>query len=164
MSPGVSIEQLQALPLCLRATIPEEFRDPMGHMNVRYYMALFDDASWRFFARLGMTLDYIEQENAGGFALEHHLRYLAEVYVGETVAVYGRLLGLSAKRVHFMLFMVNETRRLLASTYEELSAHADMNIRKTSPFPARIALQIGALLEEHDKLEWEAPVCGVLRP
>lgn len=28
--------------------------DHMGHMNVTYYMQMFDEATWAFFAELGM--------------------------------------------------------------------------------------------------------------
>ncbi|MBI5666435.1 MAG: thioesterase family protein [Chloroflexi bacterium] len=156
------LDKLAALPLYHRATIPPEYQDAMGHMNVRWYMALFDEAAWRFFESFGMDADYYQNERGGGFALKHFVQYLAEVHVGETVAIRGRLLGRSAKRVHFMLFMVNETRGALAATLEGLGSHADMRLRRTAPYPDHIAARIDALLAEHGALDWDAPVCGVI--
>ena len=40
-----TVEQLAALPTYLRKTIPPEYKDAMGHMNIRWYMALYDDGS-----------------------------------------------------------------------------------------------------------------------
>lgn len=156
--------QLQTLPRFHRQTIPEDYLDVMGHMNVRWYMALFDAAAWPYFASFGMDRAYYESQHGGGFALQHFIRYLAEVRVGETVAVHTRTLGRSAKRIHFMHFMINETTDTLAATLEALGAHADVQARRTSPFPPPIAARIDALLAEQKQLPWEAPVCGVIRP
>ncbi len=154
----------QFLPCYHRETIPESYLDVMGHMNIRYYMGLFDEAAWDFFADFGMTLDYYRSANSGAFALEHHVRYLAEVHVGETVAIHTRLLGRSAKRIHFIHFMVNETTHKLAATLEVLASHADTIKRRTSPFPPHVAQRLDEILAENGCLDWNAPVCGVLRP
>ncbi len=158
------IHQLAPLPLFHRATITEEHLDAMGHMNIRYYMAHFDEASWGFFASFGMDEEYCRIYQAGGFALKHFINYLAEVRLGETIAVRIRILGRSAKRIHFMHFMVNETTGKLAATLEVLGTHADMVIRRTSPYPTHIAGQIDAILEEQNQLGWDAPICGIIRP
>ena len=159
----MTVEDIKQLPFLHRITIPEAYRDEMGHMNVRHYLGIFDDADWHLFEQLGMTLDYYKENQAGGFALTQHLRYLAEVMIGETVAIYGRVLGCSAKRLHVMLFMVNETRDVLAATLEGLGSHADMTIRRTSPYPESIAAKINAMLAEHNALNWDAPTCGVIK-
>jgi acyl-CoA thioester hydrolase len=145
-----------------RATIPEEYRDMMGHMNIRWYMLLYDEAGIPLFERLGLTLDYYQQSRMGGFDPEHHLQYLAEVNIGDTVAIYARLLGRTAKRLHYMLFMVNETRGLLSSTFECVNSHADLAVRRTSPFPEHFAARADAMLAEHRQLDWDAPVCGAM--
>ncbi|MCB9452601.1 MAG: thioesterase family protein [Anaerolineaceae bacterium] len=160
----IPLEQINELPKYHRATIIPDYLDAMGHMNIRWYMAIFDDAAWKFFATIGMDIDYYQQEQAGGFALQHFIRYLAEVRLGETVVVHTRVLGRSSKRVHFMLFMVNETTGVLAATLEALGSHADMRVRRTSPYPPLIAKQIDTILRAHSNLSWDAPVCGVIQP
>jgi acyl-CoA thioester hydrolase len=155
---------LQLLPSYLRQTVPDEYLDAMGHMNVRYYLALFDTAAWDFFARFGMDQAYYDAKAGGAFALQHFINYLAEVHKGDELTIHARLIGRSAKRVHFMMFMVNETQGKLAATLESLGSHADLTQRRTSPFPPDIAAQIDALLAEHNQLHWQAPICGVIRP
>jgi acyl-CoA thioester hydrolase len=160
----MTVEQIKQLPFLSRVTITEDYLDAMGHMNVRWYLSIFDDADWHLFEKMGMSLDYYKENQAGGFALTQHLRYLAEVHKGETVAIYGRVLGRSAKRLHVMLFMVNETRDVLAATLEGLGSHADLSIRRTSPYPPFIAEKIDAMLAEHTALGWDAPICGAIKP
>ncbi len=130
----ISIEQLKNLPLYHRATISESYLDAMGHMNVRWYLALFDDAVFDFLASFGLNHEYFMTDKSGFFALQQFIQYRAEVHVGETVAIRIRMLGRSTKRLHFMFFMINETTGTLACTMETLSSHADLTIRRTSPF------------------------------
>jgi acyl-CoA thioester hydrolase len=92
------------------------------------------------------------------------VQYLSEIRVGQTVAVYIRVLGRSPKRLHFMEFMVNESSSALSSTMEVLCAHADLRVRRTSPFPSDLAERLDAIIEDHQRLDWEAPVCGIIRP
>lgn len=160
----VSTAELAQLPLLHRAVIPPDYLDAMEHMNVRWYMALFDEGAWRFFASFGMDAEYYRTRQAGGFALKHFIQYFAEVRVGETVAIRGRVLGRTAKRVHFMLFMVNETTDKLAATLEALGSHADMRIRRTAPYPDDLAARLDALIAEQSVLTWDAPVCGIIAP
>ncbi|GJM40335.1 MAG: hypothetical protein DHS20C20_06170 [Ardenticatenaceae bacterium] len=160
----ITLTQIQQLPSYHRATIPEAYLDVMGHMNIRHYMGLFDDAAWGFFAAFGMDGAYYRSSNSGAFALEHHIRYLAEVHVGETVAIHTRVNGRTAKRIHFIHFMINETTAKLAATLEVVGSHANLATRRTSPFPGQIAARLDQLLAEHSQLNWQPPLCGVMRP
>ncbi|WP_420644795.1 acyl-CoA thioesterase [Candidatus Leptofilum sp.] len=160
----IDIAQIQQLACFHRATIPEAYLDVMGHMNIRHYMGLFDDAAWGFFAAFGMDEAYYHSANSGAFALEQHIRYLAEVHVGETVAIHTRVNGRSVKRIHFIHFMLNETTGKLAATLEVVGSHANLATRRTSPFPDHIAARLDQLLAEHNQLDWQAPLCGVMNP
>lgn len=162
--PAIPVAKITALPQVYRATIPNEYRDAMSHMNVRWYMVLFDEAGVVLFDRIGLTLGFYAQNNSGGFDLEHHLHYVNEVRIGDTVAIYARLLGRTEKRLHYMLFMVNETRGVLSSIMEIVNSYADLNVRRTAPYPPKIAVRIDAMVAEHTALDWAAPECGVMKP
>ena len=160
----ITLPQLEPLLQVYQETIPASYLDKMGHMNVRYYVGIFDEATWRFFTRLGMDPVYFRSTNNGMFALEQHIRYLAEVCQGETVIVHARLLGRSTKRIHFMHFMINATTGKLAATLEVVGSHVDTSQRRSSPIPEPVTAQIDAILIEHGRLDWAAPICGVMRP
>jgi acyl-CoA thioester hydrolase len=162
--PTIPLEKITALPTVYRTTIPNEYRDAMGHMNVRWYMVLFDEAGVVLFDQIGLTLGFYAQNDSGGFDLEHHLHYLNEVRIGDTVTIYARLLERSVKRLHYMLFMVDDTRGVLSSIMEVVNSYADLTIRRTAPYPENIAAQIDSMIAEHARLDWEAPVCGAMKP
>jgi acyl-CoA thioester hydrolase len=157
------IDKLEQLPQFHQVTIPGEYIDPMGHMNIRWYMALYDTAGWNFFASIGMTQEYYERNQAGGFALIHFIRYLAEVRQDEIISVRTRIIGRSAKRLHYVHFMINETTQKLASTLEALGTHADMRIRRTAPYPPELAAAIDAKVAEYREFDWEAPLSGCIK-
>lgn len=155
---------LSALPVTLRAVIPASYLDDMGHMNVMWYIHLFSGAAGNLFQLFGLTDDYFAAHQAGTFALEMHVRYLAEVRVGQTVEIRSRILGRSAKRLHFMHFMSHADTGVLAATEEAIGSHVDLKIRRTSPMPPASAEAVDRLLEAHRRLDWDAPVCGVMKP
>jgi acyl-CoA thioester hydrolase len=160
--PAIPLEKIAQLPTIYRLTIPETFLDENGHMNMRYYLHVFDDAGYPLANSLGLTPDYHAQHHTGGFDLEHHIHYMNEVRAGDEVTVAARLVARSAKRIHYLMFMVNETRGSLAAIFECVNSFADLSVRKTAPYPPEIATRIDSLLAEHAALDWSAPVCGIM--
>ena len=160
----VPLIKLEVLPLYHRETIPEDYLDLLGHMNIRWYMALFDKAAWNFFGSHGMSQDYVLEKKSGEFALKNFIQYFAEVRAGQTIAIRTRLLGRSDKRVHLMHFMINETTEQLASILEVLSTHADLTLRRAAPIPTEIAEKFDEKIKQDKMLDWKAPVCGVIHP
>ncbi|HUN05058.1 MAG TPA: thioesterase family protein [Aggregatilineales bacterium] len=156
----ISLEQLATLPPVYRLTIPPDYRDRMNHMNIRWYLALYDEAGDEMYKLWGEDPDYYARSGNGGFDLEHHIHYLNEVLIGDVVAVRARLLARTPKRLHYLMFMVNETRGNLASIFECVHAHADLQVRRTSPYPPELAARLDAILAEHAQITWPAPVCG----
>jgi acyl-CoA thioester hydrolase len=129
-------------------------------MNMRWYVAIFDDAGDALHERTGLTAEFHRTHNTGTVDLEHHTHFLNEVMPGDAVAVYARLVARSAKRLHYLMFLVNETSGKLAAIFECMNAFADLTIRKTAPFPPEIAARIDAWLEKDATLDWAAPVSG----
>lgn len=158
----VPLDSIEVLPLYHRETIPTDYLDAMGHMNVRWYMALFDTAIWQFFKSYGLDKSYFKKKQSGVFALKHFIQYYAEVKVGEIVGLRIRLVGRSEKRFQFIAFMINETTGKLASTLEVLGTHADLTIRRASPLAPVIAQKIDEKLAEDRALDWAAPLSGAI--
>ena len=158
----IPLEQIEQLAAIYRVTIPDRYRDKMGHMNMRYYLEVYDDAGDALFETFGLTPDFYRERGSGGFDLEHHIHYLNEVHINDSVTIYARLIDRSAKRLHYMLFMVNESRSLLASTFECVNSYADLTVRHTAPYPEAIATTLDGILATHQQLTWDAPVSGVM--
>jgi acyl-CoA thioester hydrolase len=159
----IPLEKIIALqPVCLRVTVPESYRDSNGHMNVRWYIALFDDAGDTLHDWMGLTPEYHAAHGTGTFDLEYHVNFLTEVLPGEDIAVYVRLAGCSEKRLHYVMFLVNSTRAKLAATLECINAFADLRVRRTAPWPPEVLAKLAAAVAVAGRLDWNAPLSGAM--
>jgi acyl-CoA thioester hydrolase len=162
--PEIPLEKILALePACLRMTVPEPYSDLNGHMNVRWYAAIFDDAGDTLHERLGLTPAYHKAHGTGTMDLEWHINYMREVMIGDRLAIFARLVACSPKRMHYLMFMVDETRGTLSAIFECINAFTDLKVRKTAAFPPEIAARIEAAVSVGDALDWPPPVCGAMR-
>jgi acyl-CoA thioester hydrolase len=84
------------------------------------------------------------------------------VLPGESVTVYVRLVAQSAKRLHYVMFLVNQTRGRLAATLECINAFADLRVRRTAPWPPEVAAKIAAGVAAHVQLDWAPPLSGAM--
>lgn len=149
-----SAEQLGSLPLTLEAEVVPQFLDDMGHMNVAWYMHLFDRATWALLLGLGFSRDYIEQHHAGAFAAEQHVKYLAELRLGDRLEIRSRLLSASARRIHFVHFMSHTPSGRLAARLEGIGVHVDLSARRATRFPPEFSEKLAAMQATHAALPW----------
>ena len=139
-----SYDEALLLPAAPTRTVPAEFGDGNGHMNVRSYLGVFDDAEWVLFDEFGAGNDASAAGTGGMFALEQHLNYRREVLVGDEVAVHLRMLARSDKLIHFVSYLVDHTRREVAASMEAVEAYVAYDTRRATPFPPDAAAVIDA--------------------
>ena len=160
----VSVEDIAELrPVCLRRTIPAAYLDFNNHMNMRWYVALFDDAGDALHDHLGLTREFHRAHGSGTMDLEHHTWFINEVMADSQICVYARMVARSAKMIHYLMFMVNESSGKVAAHFECVNALVDLEVRKTTPYPAEILTRIDAMLAEQNKLAWAPPISGAMR-
>ncbi len=123
--------------------------DYNGHMNVGYYHVAFDVASDAFFDYLGFTPEFRRDHAASTFALESHLNFLSELTVDSPLRFEARLLDFDHKRIHFYMEMFHADEGRLAASYESLSAHVDMNQRRTAPMPQSLLTRLAGIRQAH---------------
>jgi acyl-CoA thioester hydrolase len=155
---------LNELPITGRGEVLPDWIDEMGHMNVMWYTHLFSRAVFGMFDLFGFTPEHMTAHGTGSFALEMHVRYLAEVRVGQKVTLRTRILGRTAKRLHYMQFLVIDGSNKLSATGELVSAHVDLGIRRQTPWPEELTAKLDPIVAAHAGLTWPAPVCGTMRP
>jgi len=61
--------------------------DAMGHLNVRHYVAMFDDANTHFLASVGWDPDDMRANGRGWADVRAEIDYMAEVAAGALVEV-----------------------------------------------------------------------------
>lgn len=157
-----TVEQVRELPALLEMTIPPEWQDINGHVNVRHYLDIYDQTGWPLLAWLGISEDLFKIEKKGFFDLEHHIWYLAEMHVGDVVSGHTRFVGRSAKRFHGVMFIVNKTRECVASALEFVTTGADLTTRRSAELPVNVAARLKELIAEGDRLDWKVPASGAI--
>ena len=109
--------------------------DHMGHMNVQWYTAKFDEGTWHFLSQLGITSAYIRENQKGMAALEQRVKYKAEVTAGDLILIKTQPLEMSDKVVRFIHHMYNAETGQEVANCENIGVHFDRNSRKSCPFP-----------------------------
>ena len=154
-------------PLALLDTaVRPEWIDLNDHMNVAYYVLAFDLATDALFDRLDIGRCHVAEDRQSMFALEVHVRYTAELCLGDRLRVTCQLLDADEKRLHFFHRMVRSDG-VAAATSEWLALHVALGSRKATPFPAAVRTRIAALAAAQATLPMPAEAgrtIGIRRP
>ncbi|MCZ8313435.1 thioesterase family protein [Phreatobacter sp.] len=121
-----------------------EMIDYNGHVNVAFYVKLFDEGLDILFERIGLSRAYVETRQMSFFALEAHVRYLREISLADRVRMRLRILDLDPKRIHYWMELVHADEGWLSATMESISIHVDMASRRPAPFPDDIMARLTA--------------------
>ena len=95
------------------AVVRPEWIDSNGHLNLAYYVVVFDLATDALYAALGIGDAYREASGNSCFTAETHTLYEREVRLGDRLLVKGWLLGADTKRLHYFheMFHVDRDRK-----------------------------------------------------
>ena len=112
----------------------KEWTDYNGHMNLSYYILIFDNAAEVMLTKFKMGGDSAQNDKKSTFAVETHTTYDQEVKLGEEVDVHLTYLDHDKKRIHYRVSMFHKEKKYLAATTEVLSLYIDLNRRKVAEF------------------------------
>jgi acyl-CoA thioester hydrolase len=129
-----------------------EWIDANGHLNLAYYVVLFDYATDALFDAIGIGVRYKEATNHGTFAVETHNLYERELLVGERVRVATHILGSDSKRLHFAHEMFSLATRQRAATQELMYLHIDLSARRVVPWPSEARERLATAAAAHARL------------
>lgn len=138
-----------AFPTTHETTIREEWVDYNGHLNLAYYVLVFDHATDGFLDRIGMTPGHRERTGSSVFVAETHVTYLAEVIAGERVRVASRVIDIDEKRLHLYHVMSRVEDGAEVANTELMILHVDLNRRRVRPFPPDVMDALRSVAEAH---------------
>lgn len=129
-----------------------EWIDYNGHLNLAYYVVLFDQATDLLFDELDLGLRYRRDTGKGTFVVETHTLYENELLVGTRVRVKTQILGSDDKRLHLAheLFEIGGDKR--AAAQELMFLHVDLVARRVCPFLPELRERIIDWTAAHAKL------------
>ena len=142
--------QAQKMLLTARGVVRPSHCDHMGHMNVMWYTAMFDEATWHLFHHVGITPSYMRENGRGMAGVQQDTAYKQELFAGDLITIRSRVLEVREKVIRFYHEMRNEETQAVAATTTLTAVHLNRKTRKSCPFPAKI-LERGRLMIAADK-------------
>ena len=114
--------------------IKKEWTDYNNHMNMAYYVLVFDQIWEIILEKFKMGEQSAKKTNMSTMVVETHTTYNNEVKEGDEVEINLIFLDHDKKRLHFKMEMIEKSSKKLAATLEMLSLYIDLNQRKVAEF------------------------------
>jgi acyl-CoA thioester hydrolase len=135
-----------------RDRVRPEWMDHNGHMNMGYYVVVFDFATDEFFRWIGLDASHRSAKQVTTFALEAHVTYHREVREGDPLRFTTLLLAHDAKRLHYFHQMYHADEGYLAATNELMSLHVSEETRRGAPMASAVLERLRPIQAAHDRL------------
>ena len=135
-------------------TIKSEWTDYNKHLNMAYYVLVFDQAWEILLEKFNMGETSAKTSGMSTMVVETNTTYDSEVKEGEEVEVTLTYFDHDKKRLHYKLEMIEKKSKKLSSTIEMLSLHVDLNKRKVTEFDEeRTKLMDNFIKENKEKFQ-----------
>ena len=129
--------------------IIKEWTDYNGHMNLSYYILIFDMGAEVILSKFKMGEHSAKTTKKSTMVVETHTTYNNEVKEGDEVDIFLSHFDHDNKRLHYKLEMYDKTKNILAATTEVISLYIDLNIRKVSKFEKEKEIIMDSLIDEN---------------
>jgi acyl-CoA thioester hydrolase len=114
--------------------IKKEWTDYNNHMNMAYYVLVFDQLWEIVLAKFKMGEQSAKTSQMSTMVVAPHTTYNNEVKEGDEVEVNLTFFDHDKKRIHFKMEMIEKSSKKLSATLEMLSLYIDLSKRKVSEF------------------------------
>ena len=114
--------------------IIKEWTDYNNHMNLSYYILIFDFGAEVILSKFKMGEHSAKTTKKSTMVVETHTTYNQEVKEGDEVDVSLAYFDHDNKRLHYKLEMYDKAKNVLSATTEVLSLYIDLNKRKVAEF------------------------------
>ena len=115
-------------------TVRPEWIDHNGHMNMAYYILIFDEAWETMLNKFEMGGAKAQVSKRSTMVVETRTTYNNEVKENEEVDIYCTFFDHDKKRLHLKCEMIEKKTKKLAATTESLSLYIDLEKRKVTEF------------------------------
>ena len=129
--------------------IINEWTDYNNHMNLSYYILVFDKATEKILSNFKMGEDAAINTKRSTMVVETHTTYNNEVKEGEEVDIYLSYCDHDKKRLHYKLEMYEKSKNVLSSTTEVLALYINLELRKVAEFEKEKILIMNNFIEEN---------------
>jgi len=123
------------MSLLLNTTkIVNEWTDYNNHMNLSFYILVFDKAAEKILSKFNMGEEAAIKTKRSTMVVETHTTYNNEVKEDDNVDVYLSYCDHDKKRLHYKLEMYEKSKKVLSATTEVLALYINLDLRKVAEF------------------------------
>ena len=114
--------------------IIKDWTDYNNHMNLSYYILVFDMCAEIILSKFKMGEHSAKTTKRSTMVVETHTTYNNEVKEGDEVNILISHFDHDKKRLHYKLEMYDKQKNVLSATTEVLALYIDLNQRKVTEF------------------------------
>ena len=129
--------------------IIKEWTDYNNHMNLSYYILVFDLGAEVILSKFKMGEHSAKTTKKSTMVVETHTTYNQEVKEGDEVDVVLSHFDRDNKRLHYKLEMYDKAKNTLSATTEVLSLYIDLNLRKVAEFEKEKLIIMDEFINKH---------------
>ena len=129
--------------------IIKECTDYNNHMNLSYYILVFDLGAEVILSKFKMGEHSAKTTKKSTMAVETHTTYNQEVKEEDEVDVVLSHFDHDNKRLHYKLEMYDKAKNTLSATTEVLSLYIDLNIRKVAEIEKEKLIIMDEFINKH---------------
>ena len=118
----------------INTKIIKDWIDYNGHMNLSYYILIFDMGAEKILSKFKMGEHSAKTTKKSTMVVESHITYDQEVKEGDEVDINLIYCDHDKKRIQYKLEMIHSEKKYLAATLEALSLYVDLEERKVVEF------------------------------
>ena len=114
--------------------VKQEWVDYNSHMNMAYYVLVFDQALEVALEKFNMGESAAKNLNRTTMVVETNTKYLNEVRLGEEVDIQMTYFDQDTKRLHVKMEMIKKGKKEISASMEWISLYIDLSKRKVTEF------------------------------
>lgn len=123
--------------------------DSLGHFTTRYYMAMFDDASYQLlFEVFGWSGASDNSESRAFVDVRHEIDYLDELQAGDLLEIRGSLVHVGTKSIRVRYDMRKRAGERIAASLEATYVLFDLRKREALALDDALRAQANAALND----------------
>lgn len=121
--------------------------DAMGHMNVQYYIAAFDQAFWHLIAAAGYSATWIAERQEGWADRRYEIDFRRELPVGSLFEVRSAVVKVGRTSLTTRHRLTNKTDDQLCAELIAVSVYFDLARREARTLPEVLLSGVRPLAE-----------------
>lgn len=139
-----------AAPLHLFETrVRPEWIDYNEHLNMAFYLLIFDLATDALFDYLDLGQAYKDRGGGTTFTLEAHITYTGEVALGDPLRITTQLFDFDEKRMHYGHVMYHAEKGFQAAANDLVTLHVSQETRRSAPMPPASLERLARIAAAH---------------